>query len=251
MSGRQHPCTFVEENRRCMKRDARKQIRAESAVQEISYWCEYGPEDYSRQYGVEVQKVFAHCLTQKKNSTNQRKALQRARKIVEGAAKDAAAKARPKKKGKKEVLVDLNEEAVDEDAEEQARVLEAQERLMQAQALLDASVKEKRKTRVGKIRAGMTMKRGSQCNFVAKQLEVDESLCTIQFHCMEHVNKQGKPCHGGEFGGQRAGLSGHLSVATKQWIAESLRAGKSPAQVMAHHKAEGSFNGHNILNEQL
>ena len=37
MSGRQHPCTFVEESRKCMKRDERKQIRAESPAQEVRY----------------------------------------------------------------------------------------------------------------------------------------------------------------------------------------------------------------------
>ena len=37
MSGRQHPCTFVEESRKCIKKDDRKQIRADSAVQEIRY----------------------------------------------------------------------------------------------------------------------------------------------------------------------------------------------------------------------
>jgi hypothetical protein len=35
MSARQHPCVFCEESRQCMKKDDRKQIRAESAIQEI------------------------------------------------------------------------------------------------------------------------------------------------------------------------------------------------------------------------
>ena len=35
MSGRQHPCTFVEVSKQCMKNDVRKQTRAESALQEI------------------------------------------------------------------------------------------------------------------------------------------------------------------------------------------------------------------------
>jgi len=55
---------------------------------------------------------------------------------------------------------------------------------------------------------------------------------------MTHTNKEGKPCHGSQFGGQRAGLSGQLSTATKQWITDTLRSGKSPTQVMAEHKAE-------------
>ena len=90
---------------------------------------------------------------------------------------------------------------------------------------------------VSKIQAGMSMKMGYQCNFVAKQLMVDKTLCTIQFHCIDHYNREGKPCHSGDFGGHRAGLSGHLSHATKQWIMNTLRSGKSSAQVMAEHKA--------------
>ena len=35
MSTRQFPCTFLEESRQCIKREDRKQVRAESAIQEI------------------------------------------------------------------------------------------------------------------------------------------------------------------------------------------------------------------------
>ena len=203
-----------------------------------SYWCQYGPEDYTRKYTVDVQKVFAHALGQRKISTNQKKALKKAQKVVDQAAKEAEKKGRAKKKVRTDPVPDLNAEAVDEDAEELARIQEAQEKLLQAQALIEAANKPGRKTRVSKKQAGMSMKRGCQCNFVAKQLTVDPTLCTIQFHCMTHTNRDGKPCHGAEFGGQRAGLSGHLSAATKKWIADTLRSGKSPAQVMAEHKSE-------------
>lgn len=185
-----------------------------------------------------MQKKIAHTLTQRKNSTNQRKALQRAQNIVDKAANESVAKPRAKKKGKKEPMLDLNDEAIDEDVEEKARVKEAQVRLLQAQALIDSHVQPRRKTRVSKVQAGMSMKRGCQCNFVAKQLLVDESLCTIHFHCMNHTNWEGKGCHGSEFGGQRAGLSRHLSTTTKQWITDMLRFGKSPDQVMTVHKVE-------------
>ena len=50
------------------------------------------------------------------------------------------------------------------------------------------------------------------------------------------TNKDGKPCHDTEFGAQRVGLSGRLSTAIKLWIADTLRSGKSPAQVMVEHK---------------
>ena len=143
------------------------------------YWCQYRPEDYTTKYKLEVQKVFAHVRTQKKNSTNQKKALQRAQKIVDKAAKEVAFKPRPRKKGKATPLPDLNAEAAEDEAEEQKRLEETKDSLRQAQALLDAAVKPKRKTRVGKVQGGMSLKRGCQCNFVAKQLLVDETLCTI------------------------------------------------------------------------
>ena len=152
---------------------------------------------------------------------------------MDKAAKEAEKQARPKKKGKKEPLTDLNQEAEEEDLEEVTRI-----QLLRAQESIDLSSKPKRKTRVSKVQSDMSIKRGCQCNFVAKQLQVDESLCTIQFHCMTHTNWEGKPCHGAEFGGQRAGLSGHLSATTKKWIEDTLRSGKSLAQVMGEHKAE-------------
>ena len=182
--------------------------------------------------------MFSHVLTQKKNSTNRQKAIRQAQKIVDKATKEATLKPRARKKGKVTPVPDLIVEAAEEEDEDQKCLKEAQDMLRHAQALLDAEVKPKRKTRVTKIHAGMSMKRGCQCNFVAKQLMVDETLCTIQFHCMDHYNREGKPCHGEDFGGQRAGLSGRLSHATKQWIMDTLRSGKSPAQVMAEHKTE-------------
>ncbi|KAG0595777.1 hypothetical protein M758_UG196400 [Ceratodon purpureus] len=35
MSAMQYPCTFVKESRKCMKNNDHKQVRAESAVEEI------------------------------------------------------------------------------------------------------------------------------------------------------------------------------------------------------------------------
>ena len=189
--------------------------------------------------------MFAYVLLEKKKSTSHRQALQRAQKLVEKAQKDATSKPHSRKKGRTEVVPDLNEDDPDEDLQDQARVQDAQAKLLRAQTLIQASTKPKRKTRVGKIQAGMSIKRGCQCNFVAKQLLLDESLCTIHFHCMTHTNKDGKPCHGTEFGGQRAGLSGRLSMTTKQWIADTLRSGKSLAQVIAEHKSvvmQGALN---------
>jgi hypothetical protein len=36
-------------------------------VLQCGYWCQYGPMDYTRQYKVEVQNMFAHVLLEKKN----------------------------------------------------------------------------------------------------------------------------------------------------------------------------------------
>ena len=84
----------------------------------------------------------------------------------------------------------------------------------------------------------MTIKRGCQCNFVAKQLYMDSSLCEIQYHGMQHVNSQGQPCHGSSFAGFRHSLGARLSWRTRNWIKSMLGQGFSPAQVMAIHKKE-------------
>ena len=47
------------------------------------YGCQYGPEDFSNQYTSEMQRVFAHTLTERRKSTNQKKAITRAKKLVE------------------------------------------------------------------------------------------------------------------------------------------------------------------------
>ena len=154
------------------------------------------------------------------------------------AAKETTLKPRSRKEGNVAPVPDLIVEAAEEEDEDQKCLKKAQDSLRHARALFDVEVKPKKKTIVSKIQAGMSMKRGCQCNFVGKQLMVDETLCTISFHCMDHYNREGKPCHYGDFGGQRSGLSGRLSHVTKQWIIDTLRSGKSLAQVMAEHKAE-------------
>ena len=46
------------------------------------YSCQYGLEDFSNQYRFEVQRVFAHTLTERQKSTNQKKAITQAKKLV-------------------------------------------------------------------------------------------------------------------------------------------------------------------------
>ena len=180
-----------------------------------------------------------HMCYQRKKSTSQQQALQRAQKLAEKTLKNATSKPQSRKKERKDRGCSISQidNDHDEDLQDHTRVQDAHAKLLQAQAPIQAFTKPKNKTRVGKIQAGMSIKRGCQCNFVAKQLLLDESLCTIHFHCMTHTNKDDKPCHGTEFGGQRAGLSGRLSTTTKQWIVHTLRSRKSPAQVMAEHKS--------------
>ena len=206
------------------------------------YSCQYCPEDFSNQYTSKVQRVFAHTLTERRKSTNQKKAITRAKKLVKQVDKTAARPANPGKRERTTVeaisILNLNVEAAPEYVEDEPRVQEAQSRLQAAQTLLDAAKTPKRITRIGKVQSGMSIKRGCQCYFVAKQLLIDEKLCTIHFHEMRHVKKDRTATHGVEFGGQRASLSGRLSTTTKDWIEASLRSGKSPAQVMADHKAE-------------
>ena len=125
---------------------------------------------------------------------------------MEKTEKDATSKTRFQKKGKTEVVLDFNKDAFDEDLKGQAKVQDAHDSLLHAHALVHASTKLKRKTRVGNIQVGMSIERGCQCNLLAKKILLDESLHTIQSHCMTHINKDSKPCHGIEFGGQHVGL---------------------------------------------
>ena len=71
--------------------------------------------DYTRQYKVEVQKVFAHVLLEEKKSTSHKQALQRAQKLVEKTQKDITSKPQSRKKERTEVVSDLNENNPDED----------------------------------------------------------------------------------------------------------------------------------------
>ena len=101
-----------------------------------------------------------------------------------------------------------------------------------------AKIGPTRQRRASRVQAGMTSKRGCQCNFVAKQLYMDNTLCEIQYHGMNHFNRQGQPCHGSSFAGFRHSLGARLSWRTRNWIRSMLGQGFSPAQVMAFHKKE-------------
>lgn len=181
--------------------------------------------------------MFAHVLSEKKINISATSTTKGAKTCGKNTEERNIKTTISKERKDRGCSISQIDEDHDEDLQDHTRVQDAHAKLLQAQAPIQAFTKPKKKTRVGKIQAGMSIKRGCQCNFVAKQLLLDESLCTIHFHCMTHTNKDGKPCHGTEFGGQRAGLSGCLSTTTKQWIVHTLRSRKSPAQVMAEHKS--------------
>ena len=90
--------------------------------------------------------------------------------------------------------------------------------------------------RASKLQAGLTSKRGCQCNFVAKQLYMDNTLCEIQYHEINHFNKAGQAYHRSFFVGFKHLLGARLSWRTREWIRSMLGQGFSPAQIMACHK---------------
>lgn len=85
---------------------------------------------------------------------------------------------------------------------------------------------------------GLTSKRGCHCNYVAKQLYIDNTLSEIQCHEMNHFNKDGQPCHGSSFVGFRYLLGARLSWLTREWIWSMLGGGFSLSQIMVSHKKE-------------
>ena len=50
--------------------------------------------------------------------------------------------------------------------------------------------------KASRLQASQTSKRECQCNFVAKQLYMDNTLCEIQYLEINNFNKGGQSCHG-------------------------------------------------------
>jgi len=50
----------------------------------------------------------------------------------------------------------------------------------------------------------MSIKRGCQRAFIAKQPYLDQSLCHLIYLSVEHKNKEGEICHGTDVGYQHA-----------------------------------------------
>ena len=91
---------------------------------------------------------------------------------------------------------------------------------------------------IGKTLAGMSIKRGCQCWFVAKRLYIDNSLCQLIYEHIEHANKSGDPCHGSMVAGFHHALGFNLSDEMKLRIEQMHAIGLSPAQIMSQHKQD-------------
>ncbi len=81
----------------------------------------------------------------------------------------------------------------------------------------------------------MSIKRGCQRAFIAKQPYLDQSLCHLIYLSVEHKNKEGEICHGIDVGYQHA-LGSQLLDGIKAHLMGLLKQGLSPVQVMIRQK---------------
>lgn len=94
-----------------------------------------------------------------------------------------------------------------------------------------------KRTRNGKIKSGMSIKRGCQRHFHVKQPYLDNTLCQIVYKRWFHLNKAGEYCHGSATTGTRYSLQANLSVHKKDQLTDLLWLGLSPVQVMSQHRS--------------
>ena len=90
--------------------------------------------------------------------------------------------------------------------------------------------------RMGKIESGMSIKRGCQRHFYAKQVYMDNSLCQLIYKETTHANKNGDICHGVNVAGFRHALGRTLSVQKKDELNNLLWQGFTATQVMQQHR---------------
>jgi hypothetical protein len=86
--------------------------------------------------------------------------------------------------------------------------------------------------------AGMSIKRGCQKSFIAKQPYLDHNICQLIYLHAKHKNKMGELCHGKNVLGFCHALGSQLLDAMKAHIMGLIRQGLSPIQGMAQHKAK-------------
>ncbi len=96
----------------------------------------------------------------------------------------------------------------------------------------------KMSTRISKTMVGMSIKRGCQWSFIAKQPYLNPSLYQLIYLNLEHKNKQGEVYHGKVVVGYWHTLGSQLSDSMKAHLMGLLQQGLSSAQVMDHHMKE-------------
>ena len=174
------------------------------------FHCEFGPIDRTSEANKEVDKIFASAL-KSKLFTNQKKAKKRVEKQNKKADKDfvkqAALDARTVEKQNSTktpfvppLVVPVVSTASDSNTSCPKSLI--------GRPLPIGQTKQKRTSR---LQAGLSSKWGCQWNFVAKQLYMDNTLCEIQYHEINHFNKAGQTCHGSSFAGFRHLLGARLS----------------------------------------
>jgi hypothetical protein len=94
-----------------------------------------------------------------------------------------------------------------------------------------------KKPRIGQKTTGMSMKRGCQRHFLAKQNYMDTTLCHLVYKVMEHVNYHGEQCHGLMLAGFKHSMGSSLSENMKQKLRSMLDMRLTSTQVMIQHKA--------------
>ena len=159
------------------------------------FHCEYGPIDRTSKANKEVDKIFANVL-KSKLFTNQKKAKKWVEKQNKKADKDYVKQASlddrivEKQNSIKTPLVSpLVVPVISTASESDTSCLKS----LTWQPLPIGQTKQRRASR---LQASLTSKRGCQCNFVAKQLYMYNTLCKIQYHEINHFNKTRQVCHG-------------------------------------------------------
>ena len=83
----------------------------------------------------------------------------------------------------------------------------------------------------------MSMKRGCQRHFLAKNNYMDITLCHLVYKVTEHVNCHGEQCHGFMVAGFKHSMGSSLSENMNKKLGSMLDMRLTSTQVMIQHKA--------------
>lgn len=88
---------------------------------------------------------------------------------------------------------------------------------------------EGKRSRRGEKEAGESAKRGCQSNYTVHDLPLDDMLVKLSYHSLDHVNKDGKPCHGSADPTALPRYHGaaQLSNIIKEWVVTQYRMGNT------------------------